>query len=74
MKNIIAAAEKDRKNEGLLAMENANKTAMAEVAKVFSAIDLGNKYSWAINNADIDAAEDLGLTSIQKYWRCVSQI
>ncbi len=48
-------------------MENADKTAIAEVAKVLSAIDLRSKYSQAISNADIDVTEDLGLTGIKKY-------
>ncbi len=75
MKDMIAAAERGRKNEGQLAMENLlDKTAMAEVAKVSSVIDLGSKYSWAISDADIDVARDLGLTGIKKYWRCAGQI
>ena len=38
-------AEKDEENKDLLVIENANKTAIAEVAKMSSAIDLRNKYS-----------------------------
>ena len=45
MKNVIVAAKKDRKNRGLLTIENVDKTAMAEVVKVSSVIDLSNKYS-----------------------------
>lgn len=48
-------------------MENADKTTMAEVAKVSIAIDLGNKYSLVISNHDINKAKNLKLTSIQKY-------
>ena len=66
--------KKSRENGGLLAMENIDKTAMAEVAKISSAINLGNKYNWAISNADIHVTKDLGLTGINKYWRYVSQI
>ncbi len=66
MKDVILVAERGRE---LLAMENADKTAIAEVAKMSSAIDLGSKHSWAISNADMDVARDLGLTSIKKYWR-----
>ena len=67
MKDLIVVVKRDKENKELLAIENADKTVMAEVAKVSSAIDLKNKYSWAINNADMDAARDLGLTSIKKY-------
>ena len=45
MKYIIAMAKRSGKNKELLAMENADKTAMAEIAKVSSGIDLGSKYS-----------------------------
>ncbi len=48
-------------------MENVDKTAIAEVTKVLSAIDLGSKHSWAINNTDMDIAGNLGLTGIKKY-------
>ncbi len=64
MKDVITMAERGGE---LLAMENADKTVIAEVAKVSSAINLGNKHSWAISNADIDVAGDLGLTGIKKY-------
>ncbi len=64
MKDMIAVAERGGK---LLAIENEEKTVIAEVAKVSSAINLGSKHSWAISNADIDAARDLRLTSIKKY-------
>ncbi len=47
--------------------ENIDKTAMVEVAKVLTAIDLESKHSWAINNADIDIARDQGLINIKKY-------
>ncbi len=55
-------------------MENADKTTITEIVKVSSVIDLGSKHSWAISNADIDTAEDLGLTGIKKYWRRIGQI
>ena len=45
IKDVIAMAKRDGENKKLLAMENVDKTAMAEVAKVLSAIDLGNKHS-----------------------------
>ncbi len=71
MKNVILVTERGGK---LLAMENADKTAIAEVGNVSSVIDFGSKHSWAISNADMDAAEDLGLTGIKKYWRHAGQI
>ena len=74
MKDMIAVAEKGRENKELLAIENINKTAMAEVAKVSSTIDLRSKHNWAINNADINVAGDLKLIGIQKYWKCAGQI
>ncbi len=71
MKDVILVIKKGGE---LLAMENVDKIAIAEVAKVASTIDFRSKHGWAISNADIDAAEDLGLTSIKKYWRCAGQI
>lgn len=67
IKDIIAAAKKCGKNRGLLAIENANKIVIAKVAKILSVINFDNKYNWAINNANIDIAEDLKLTGIKKY-------
>ena len=66
MKNVIEAAEKGREIQEPLA-EKINKAAMVEVAKVASAIDIGNKYRWAISNDDIDIARDLRLISVKKY-------
>lgn len=71
MKNVIFFTEKV---EELFVIENVNKTTIAEVAKVSSAIDLGNKHSWVISNANIDITKDLGLTGMQKYKRCAGQI
>ena len=48
-------------------MKNIDKTAMAELAKILNAINLGSKHSWAISNADMDATRNLGLISIKKY-------
>ena len=67
-------AERGRENKELLAMENVNKTAMAEMTKVSSPIDLGSKYSGTICNADMDIARDLRLIDIKKYGRCAGQI
>ncbi len=71
MKDVILVVERGRE---LLAMKNVDKTVIAEVAKEWSTIDLGSKHSWAISNADMDAAENLGLTGIKKYGRRVGQI
>ncbi len=71
MKDVIAVAEKGGE---LLAMENADKTAIAEIAKVSSTINLGSKHSWAISTGDMNAVGDLRLTGIKKYWRRPGQI
>lgn len=73
MKDMIAVTERGRKIQGLLA-EKVDKAAIAKVAKVASAIDIGNKYRQAISNDDMDAARDLGLTGVKKEQRCVGQI
>lgn len=44
-KDIIAVAERAGENKELLAMENVDKTARAEVTKVMSIIDLGSKHN-----------------------------
>ena len=67
MKDMIVAAEKGRENGELLIIENIDKIAMAEIMKISSVIEFGNKYSWTISNADIDAAGDSKLTDIKKY-------
>ncbi len=61
MNDVIAVAERGGENKELLAMENIDKTVMAKVAKVSNVINLRSKHSWAISNADIDTAGDLGL-------------
>lgn len=70
---MIAVTERGKEIQGLLA-EKIDKVAIAKVAKVASAIDIGNKYRQAISNDDMDAARDLGLTGVKKEWRCVGQI
>lgn len=40
---------------------------MTKVAKILSAIDFSNKYSWAVNNTNINATKNLKLTSFKKY-------
>ena len=64
---MIAVVKKDKENKELLAMENTDKTAIVEIAKVSNAIDFRSKHSWAINNTDIDSAKNLRLIDIQKY-------
>lgn len=73
MKDVIAVAEKVREIQRPL-LEKVDKAVMAKVAKVANAIDIGNKYRWAISNDDIDIAGDLGQTGVKKYWRCIGQI
>lgn len=45
MKNMIVVAEKSEENKKLLAIQNAEKTVIAEVAKVMSTIDFENKHN-----------------------------
>lgn len=44
MKNVIAVAKKGEENKQILVMKNADKTTMAEVAKVLSIIDFESMY------------------------------
>lgn len=67
MKDMIILAQKSRNNERQLIIENINKIAIVEVAKVLSIINLNNKYNWVITNSDIDATRDPKLTGIKKY-------
>lgn len=64
---MIIVTERGRDNLGLLIIENIDKTAIAKVAKVLSAIDLDSKYSSVISNSNIDVVEDLKLINIEKY-------
>lgn len=48
-------------------MRTVDKTAMAEIAKMSTIIDLCSEYSWIISNIDKNAARDLRLTGIEKY-------
>lgn len=65
MKDVIIVAENDRENKELLAIEKADKTTMAEVAKLLNTIYLRSKYNWGIKNTDIDITGDLGLINIK---------
>ena len=73
MKDVIISKKAPEK-ERQWVVRNADKIALAEVGRTSSPMDLDGKYMWAINNVDIDAARDLGLTGIKKHWRLASQI
>lgn len=60
-------AKKSEENKELLAIQNANKTVIAEVANVLSVNDLRNKHSWIIYNINIDIARNQELIGIKKY-------
>ena len=65
MKDVIViekAREKKRLSKGI-----ADTTAPAVMAWASSLIDLAGRYIWAMNNADLDAAKELGLIGIKKY-------
>ncbi len=49
-------------------------TAPGEVARISSLIDLTGKYDWVMSNADLDAAKELKLTGIKKYWKHTGQV
>ncbi len=66
MKDVIIS-EKAREEEILSLKGIADTTALAEVAWVSSPVDLAGRYNWAMSNADLDIAKELGLTSIKKY-------
>ncbi len=72
MKDVIIS-EKAREEE-MLSEGIADKTVPAEVARVSSLVDLAGRYNWAMSNADMDAAKELGLTGIKKYWRRADQV
>ena len=72
MKDMIIeekAREKERLSKNI-----ANTTAPVELAQALSSINFTRKYIWAISDADMDAAKELELTSIKKYWRCTRQV
>lgn len=37
-------------------------------------VDLSGKYIWAMSNVDLDAAKEIELTNIKKYWRYARQV
>lgn len=72
MKNIIIL-EKAREKEKL-SEDTANTTALVEVAKALSIIDLAWRYKWVISNTNMDAVKELELTGVKKYCRRASQV
>ncbi len=66
MKDVIIS-KKAREREMLLLKGIADTTAPAEVAQVSSSVDLAGRYNWAMSNADLDIAKELGLTGFKKY-------
>ncbi len=72
MKDVIIP-EKAREEEMLLE-GIAYTTAPAEVSRVLSFVYLAGRQNWAISNADLDAAKELGLTGIKKYWGRAGQV
>ncbi len=72
MKGVIIS-EKARE-EKMLPESITDTTAPAEVARVLTPVDLARRYNWAMSNADLDVAKELGLTGIKKYWRRTGQV
>lgn len=70
MINMIILAQKNKANEGLLVIENVDKTLIIEITKMLKAINLNNKHSQNINIVN----KNLKLIDIKKYWKYVSQI
>ena len=65
MKDVIITKkvrEKKKLFEGI-----ADTTALAEIAQATGCVDLAERYMWAMSNANLDAAKELGLTGIKKY-------
>lgn len=65
--------KKGQKKEGLLKFV-VGTTALAEVAQPLSLINLAKKYIKIMSNVDLNIVEELGLTSIKKYWKYAKQI
>lgn len=70
---MIKVAQKSGKNKDLLAIENIDKIAIVKVAKVSNAINLYNKRSLAISNANMNIAQNLKSIDIKKYQRYIDQ-
>ncbi len=49
-------------------------TPNAEVTWVCSATNILLRYNWHLNPTDNEAAVDLGLRNVKKYWRSVAQV
>ena len=63
------AREKEELSESIV-----DTTAPAKMIQASSFVDLAEKYMWAISNANLDAAKELGLIGIKKYWRYARQV
>lgn len=72
MKSVIIL-EKARKKRELLG-GIADTTAPAEMAWALSPVDFAGRYKWEMSNADLDAAKELGLTRVKKYWKHADQV
>ncbi len=72
MKDVIIS-EKAREDK-MLSESIADTIAPAEVPRVSSPVDLVGRYNWAMSDVDLDAAKELGLTGIKKYWRRAGQV
>lgn len=72
VKNIIILKKASKIEE--LSGGIADKIAPAKVAWALTPVDLAWRYKWTINNAHLDEANGLGLTSIKKYWRRAGQV
>ena len=64
--------KKSMEKEGL-SESITNIIAMTEVTWVSSFVNFAKKYMWTMNNADMNVAKKLGLTSIKKYQRRARQ-
>ena len=72
MKDGIILEKAREKKE--LSRSIVDTIAPAEVAWALSPVNLAGRYTWAISNADLDEANELGLTGIKKYWWRTGQV
>ena len=54
---------------GVLKKELVGETPDAEVMRIYNTINVLLKYDWHLDSIDDEAAVDLGLQSVKKYWR-----
>ncbi len=72
MKEVIVSDK--AKEDKMLSESIADTTVPTKVARVSSPVDLVGRYNWAMSDADLDAAKELGLTGIKKYWIRAGQV